>query len=458
MIRFSIFIVLIFLLTTTFLYAESFTGKCISVSSGDTLNVTHNGRESVIKLEGADCPEEGQDYFNEAKDYTADLVLNKEVWIDVKRAGYDKKLIAIVKCDNKELNLELVKNGLAWYDYRLMKNRELCDAEKTARDNKQGLWAGSNPIEPWNFKRSSSGIVPIGLSSTELRSKKSSSSSGSGRSGDFGFVPAVGKCESSFKISTVPNYNNNSSSSSGSSSGGKQISQNGQQGQSSSQQTSSSTITITSTSSGVSMSSRRNEDKSTSARTSQQGTDMCYVCMKQCPKDKLIWFNGININVCSNCITEDIDNSGFVQLLYQKVRETMERDWNMTGAGIPNLDVEHLKKNTLGQYSIKWREIKIDRAQNIIITLAVISHEFAHAWQQANYPQIDDLTYIEGFATWIQYKFVEYMGYKKAAEVIVAMTPELYRYGFQYFRGAERNYSFPSGIREHLATLEKEGK
>ncbi len=456
MIRLSIFIVLMFLVTTSFLYAESFTGKCISVTSGDTICVTHNGKESVIKLEGVDCPEEGQSYFNEAKDYTADLILNKEVWIDVKRAGYDKKLIAIVKFDNKELNLELVKNGLAWYDYRFMKNREICDAEKTARDNKQGLWAGSNTKEPWNFKRSSSGIVPIGMTSTELRSKKSSSSSGS--SGDFGFIPAVGKCESSFKISTVPTYNSNSSSGSGSSSGGKQSSQKGQQGQSSTQRTSSSTVSITSNGSDISISRKRSEEKNSSAGTNQQNRDMCYVCMKQCPKDRLIWFNGININVCSNCIAEDIDNSGFVQLLYKKVRETMERDWNMTGAGIPNLDVDHLKKNVLGQYSIKWREIKIDRAQSIIITLAVISHEFAHAWQQANYPQIDSLTYIEGFATWIQYKFVEYMGYQKAAEIIVAMTPDLYRRGFHYFREAEGDYGFPSGIKEHLATLEKEGK
>jgi|GEM_PF-459927 len=448
-------LIIVCLLLTMPAGAESFTAKVVSIIDGSTFIIDHNGREVVVKLSETACPCDGQHFSNEAKAYTTELILNKEVWIDVKRTGLDKKLNAVVKCEGRDLNLELVRNGLAWYDYRLMKNRDLCDAEKEAREKKLGLWARANPTEPWNFKRSSSGIVPVGSTSTELKTKKTSAQSGS--SGGYGFVAAVGKCETSFKISTVPNYNSNSSTGSGGSSGVTPSPQYTPRPQPT-PRTSGSTVSISSNGSEIAVSSRGGGEKGNTAGTGQQGTEMCYVCMKQCPKDRLLWLNGINIYVCDKCIGQDIDNSGFVQLLYKKVRETMERDWSMTGAGIPNLDVAYLKKNVLGQYSIKWREIKIDRAQSIIITLAVIAHEFAHAWQQTNYPKIESLTYIEGFATWIQYKFVSYMGYSNAAEILVAVTPDLYRSGFRIFRDAERQYGFPAGMRDYLATLENEGK
>ena len=40
--------------------SETFSGKCVGVSDGDTINVLRGGRETRIRLEGIDRPESGR--------------------------------------------------------------------------------------------------------------------------------------------------------------------------------------------------------------------------------------------------------------------------------------------------------------------------------------------------------------------------------------------------------------
>lgn len=58
---------LLLLLTTPLLWADTYTGKCVGVTDGDTISVMKAGRAVKIRLEGIDCLEMGQDFGTRAK-------------------------------------------------------------------------------------------------------------------------------------------------------------------------------------------------------------------------------------------------------------------------------------------------------------------------------------------------------------------------------------------------------
>jgi hypothetical protein len=72
-----------------------------------------------------------------------------------------------VPLDGKDINLEQLKSGFAWF-YRQYENdiaaerrKPYADAEAEARAAKRGLWASSNPQPPWEFRHDGVGVVKI---------------------------------------------------------------------------------------------------------------------------------------------------------------------------------------------------------------------------------------------------------------------------------------------------------
>lgn len=63
---------------------DSFTGKVVGVSDGDTIKVMCEGRAVKVRLHGVDCPEKKQPYGTRAKQYTSDMAFGKEVTVQIK--------------------------------------------------------------------------------------------------------------------------------------------------------------------------------------------------------------------------------------------------------------------------------------------------------------------------------------------------------------------------------------
>lgn len=133
--------------------AATIKGTCIKVADGDTLHIRAVRRILEIRLAGADCPEEGQDYYQEAKEFTTSLVLKKKVAIEVGSFEGEKQLIGRVYVGGTDLSLALVDQGLAWYDKESGTDKALAKAQKKARKNKMGLWSNPNPMAPWIFRK-----------------------------------------------------------------------------------------------------------------------------------------------------------------------------------------------------------------------------------------------------------------------------------------------------------------
>ncbi len=115
------------------------------IVDGDTLQL-QNGKE--IRLYGMSTPEQKEPYYEEANKFTENLVLNKEITLEQEdKYKQDKfgRLLGYVFVDEVNLNIELVRNGLAkvvLYEKRakIKYQDELLQAEKEARENKLGIW------------------------------------------------------------------------------------------------------------------------------------------------------------------------------------------------------------------------------------------------------------------------------------------------------------------------------
>ncbi len=136
-------------------FAANFTGRVVGVVDGDTIDVLHKGKAVRVRLYGIDCPEKKQRYGKKAKWFTSDLAFRKTVTVIVKSHDrYGRTIGEVILPNGKSLNRELVRAGYAWW-YRKYapKEFELMILQKTSKGLKAGLWANTEAVPPWEFRR-----------------------------------------------------------------------------------------------------------------------------------------------------------------------------------------------------------------------------------------------------------------------------------------------------------------
>lgn len=115
------------------------------VTDGDTMKLSDG---KTFRLYGVNAPEVKEPYYEEAKAFTQNLVLGKEISFE-QETNYkvDKfgRELGYVFIAGVNLNIELVRNGLArvvLYEKRakIKYQDELLSAEKTAKDLRLGVW------------------------------------------------------------------------------------------------------------------------------------------------------------------------------------------------------------------------------------------------------------------------------------------------------------------------------
>lgn len=69
-----------------------------------------------------------------------------------RRYRYGRRLAEVLLPDGRSLNQELIKAGLAWWFRKYSQDLRLGELERQAREAKRGLWAGSQPVPPWEWR------------------------------------------------------------------------------------------------------------------------------------------------------------------------------------------------------------------------------------------------------------------------------------------------------------------
>jgi micrococcal nuclease len=117
----------------------------VEISDGDTFKLSDG---KTFRLYGVNAPEVKEPYYEEAKAFTQNLVLGKEISFEQENNYKVDKFgreLGYLFVDGVNLNIELVKNGLArvvLYEKRakIKYQDKLLQAEQKAKEMKLGVW------------------------------------------------------------------------------------------------------------------------------------------------------------------------------------------------------------------------------------------------------------------------------------------------------------------------------
>lgn len=134
--------------------------RVIAVSDGDTLTCSRlNLRRSETKLRFAyvDAPESSQSYGAEAQRLVKKMVYRKVVRITITDVDRYGRCVGVIHRFRRNLNEEMVKRGAAWVYEEYIKDpkqrKHMLALQETAKKNKKGLWRGTRPIRPSDYRK-----------------------------------------------------------------------------------------------------------------------------------------------------------------------------------------------------------------------------------------------------------------------------------------------------------------
>lgn len=148
---------LLFLLLPFCAVAEE--AHVLRVKDGDSVTVEVRGIRTDVRFIGVDCPEDKQEYGQDAEAFTRAFLSHGPVELEYDLDRFDPydRLLAYVWKDGKLLNEELIRAGLglAVYYKPNKKHRDRLEvAEKYARANRLGFWkAGGLKQTPAEYRR-----------------------------------------------------------------------------------------------------------------------------------------------------------------------------------------------------------------------------------------------------------------------------------------------------------------
>lgn len=134
-------------------HAEEITGKVIRVIDGDTIDVLENTMPVRIRLQDIDAPEKKQPFGSWSADQMKKLVAGQSVTISYTARDRYGRIIGRVSLHGTDASTYMVNAGAAWVYDRYNTNYHLPDIQRQAQAAKRGLWAGSNPVPPWVWRR-----------------------------------------------------------------------------------------------------------------------------------------------------------------------------------------------------------------------------------------------------------------------------------------------------------------
>lgn len=149
----NFFKIFVFFLSLQTLWAEEFEGKVVSVMDGDTIRVLVGSKQVKVRLFGIDAPERSQAFGKQAEQELKSLIWKKQVRVIVKDTDQYRRTVGLVFLGDLEINLEMIKKGMAWVYTGFNKEKKYLEAEEVARKSELGLWKDKNPTPPWLFRK-----------------------------------------------------------------------------------------------------------------------------------------------------------------------------------------------------------------------------------------------------------------------------------------------------------------
>jgi endonuclease YncB( thermonuclease family) len=127
--------------------------RVVTVHDGDTVTCADPaGREEKIRLVGIDAPEYHQPYGRAARETLAAKLAAGGVRVESTARDQHGRLLATLFVGDRDINRELVADGLAWTFGGFAPDEGLLALEAEARRQRRGLWADPHPVAPADWR------------------------------------------------------------------------------------------------------------------------------------------------------------------------------------------------------------------------------------------------------------------------------------------------------------------
>ncbi len=135
-------------------------GRAVRIADGDTITILDGmNTQYRIRLQGIDAPESHQAFGTQAKKSLSEMIFGKDVTVEYEKTDRYGRIVGKILLDEKDINLEQVKAGMAWHYKEYEREQTPTDreiyarAETEARNARRGLWIDASPIEPSEFRK-----------------------------------------------------------------------------------------------------------------------------------------------------------------------------------------------------------------------------------------------------------------------------------------------------------------
>ena len=139
-------------------------GTVVGISDGDTLTLLDDDKTQYrIRLDGIDAPERTQPYGQRARQSLAALAHGRVASANCPKVDRYGRAVCRVVIDGVDVGLEQIRRGYAWHYVKYAHEQRAADreryarAESDARSANIGLWSFSDPIPPWDYRRTPRG-------------------------------------------------------------------------------------------------------------------------------------------------------------------------------------------------------------------------------------------------------------------------------------------------------------
>ena len=139
---------------------QTITGRVVRIADGDTITVLDStNTQHRIRLKGIDAPESHQAFGTQSKKNLSQMIFDQDVSVIYEKTDQYGRLVGKILLSDKDINLEQVRDGMAWHYKEFEREHSPADreayarAEDEARNARRGLWSDASPIEPSEFRR-----------------------------------------------------------------------------------------------------------------------------------------------------------------------------------------------------------------------------------------------------------------------------------------------------------------
>lgn len=138
------------------------------VFDGDSFNLkARNGELVRVRIAGIDAPEKTQPYSNKSKESLTEILQSGDINLQPVKIDVYERWVANVNVGRQDVGLMQIERGYAWFFVRYKQDltedqrQRYSGAERAARDQRRGLWAGIDaaarnpaltPEAPWKFR------------------------------------------------------------------------------------------------------------------------------------------------------------------------------------------------------------------------------------------------------------------------------------------------------------------